>query len=144
MSFGFRDGGRRCAAAAILAGLFAGGITLGACRRSPALAQSESPRRSGPEPARLDGQERVEWDQAGKSLAEVQGFRYMAVIGQWPRDVEDVRCEARGAAGGPFVCSGKLPPIPHGVHQLRLIAVAKDGPKNLISRWSAPVLVEKR
>jgi hypothetical protein len=116
-------------------------LGMAACRRDTALAQTGDAH--APAPARLDGEERIAWDQEGKTLDEVKGFRYMAVIGQIPRDVEDVRCDAKSPQG-PFTCSGKLPPIPNGIHELRLIAVAKDGPKNLISRWSKPLLVEKR
>ena len=138
MSIGQAHSGRRHAVAALALGLFAVAATA-ACRQGNAQART-----GGPAAAHLDGQERVEWDQAGKSLEQVNAFRYMAVIGQIPRDITDVRCTAK-APDGPFVCSGKLPEqIPKGVHQLRLIAVAKDGPKNLISRWSAPILVEKR
>ena len=116
-------------------------LGVGACRRDTALAQTGEAGHAPP--VRLEGEERIAWDQEGKTLDEVKGFRYMAVIGQIPRDVEDVRCEAKSPQG-PFSCSGKLPPIANGIHELRLIAVAKDGPKNLISRWSKPLLVEKR
>lgn len=131
-------------------GLIAAVPGMGACRRNgSALAQTDASggSRTGSgtvsDPVQLDGQERVAWDQAGLSLEEVQRFRYMAVVGQIPRDVEDVRCEAKEPKG-PFLCSGRLPPIASGVHEVRLIAVAKDGPKNLISRWSAPIVVQKR
>ncbi len=150
MSAGHEHGSRRYALLLAALGLIAAAEGMGACRRvESARAQGE---RSGgsrtgtgtvSDPVQLDGQERVAWDQEGPSLEKVQRFRYMAVVGQIPRDVEDVRCEAK-APKGPFVCSGRLPPIARGVHEVRLIAVAKDGPKNLISRWSAPMVVEKR
>jgi hypothetical protein len=151
VSVGHRSTGRgRKTLVTIALGLFAIALTASGCRRMDAAhAQTESGSpatgRTGKpaEPVALDGKERLEWDQAGKSLDEVRNMRYMAVIGQMARDVQDVRCEAK-TPSGPFVCSGQLPEITHGVHQLRLIAVLKDGQKNLISRWSAPLAVEKR
>lgn len=151
MSVGHRHTGRGQKALATLAlGLIAMTPLASGCRRmdaahaqtesgSPASGRSVKPA----EPVALDGKERLEWDQAGTSLEQVRKMRYMAVIGQMARDVQDVRCEAK-TPGGPFVCSGLLPEITHGVHQLRLIAILKDGDKNLTSRWSAPIAIEKR
>jgi hypothetical protein len=150
VSAGHEHGRRRYVMLLIALGLIAAAEGIGACRRvESARAQGDGSggSRTGSgtvsDPVQLDGQERVAWDQTGASLEEVQRFRYMAVVGQIPRDVEDVRCEAKEPKG-PFVCSGRLPTIARGVHEVRLIAVAKDGPKNLVSRWSAPIVVQKR
>ena len=100
-----------------------------------------------PKPAsdaiRVEGHERLQWDQTGPSLDVVKGYRYVAVVGRQPHDLKRVACAAR-PSGDAFVCSGELPPMGVGVHQVWVLAVATDDHRVLVSRWGPPLTLEKQ
>lgn len=128
---------------------------------SAALEQNRTPlqRRTGPpprpkqEPAPgailIRGTERVQWEQHGEALEQVRRWRYLAVIGLARREMQGVKCDAlkdrKGLkeSSGTFVCSGALPALDPGNHQLRVVAVSEEGGRELTSPWSRPILVFK-
>ena len=119
--------------------LTAAGVT--AAASSAACEQVE------PKPAsdaiRVEGHERLQWDQAGPSLDVVKSYRYVAVVGRQPNDLKRVTCAAKPSGDG-FICSGELPPMAGGVHQVWVLAVATDDKRVLVSRWAPPLTVEKQ
>ena len=109
---------------------------------SAACEQAE--RAKPPEGAiRVDGHERMQWDQAGPSLDAVKGYRYVAVVGRRPSDLKNVSCTAKPSGDG-FVCTSELPQMTSGVHQVWVIAVATDQSRVLVSRWTSPLTLDKQ
>jgi len=118
-----------------------------------AIEQGRTPlqRRTGPPPhppqdpapgaIRLTGNERLEWEQDGKTLEDVQRWHYVVMVGLARRDMKDVKCEPSKGPKGPFVCSGILPSLEQGNHQLRVIAIDVKNGRELASPWSRPILV---
>jgi hypothetical protein len=120
-----------------------------------AVEQARTPlqRRTGPpaqppqDPApgaiKISGTERLQWEQRGKSLDEVKQWRYLAIVGVARTEMKDVTCAAANGPKGSFVCSGILPALDRGNHQLRLVTVDGNGGRELSSPWSRPLLVFK-
>ena len=123
---------------------------------SAAVEQARTPlqRRTGPLPRppqdpapgaiKVNGGERLQWEQEGASLEQVRGWRYMVSVRLARRDMKDVKCEAPKGPKGPFVCSGILPPLDQGNTQLRVVAIDEKGGRELTSAWSRPILVFKQ
>ena len=109
-------------------------------RRGQPPPVPKPPQRPAPGATTVTGQERLEWDQAGPSLAEVSAYHYVAVVGFQRVDMEDVKCAARKPKE-PFVCSAMLPPLQPGNQLLRVIAARREGGRDLAGPWSRPLLV---
>ena len=91
----------------------------------------------------VDGSERLQWDQAGATLQEVQGYSYVAVIERRPAELKNVVCAANPSGGG-FVCTSEMPALPRGVHRVWIVALLRDGNRVLVSRWTPPLTLHKR
>ncbi len=76
------------------------------------------------------------WDQAASGLDELGTFRYAIYVDGTRSEVADVSC---GTAPGPngFPCSGRLPAMSNGAHQLELATFIVDALGNLESARSA-------
>lgn len=115
--------------------------------RTPLQRRSGAPPRPKEEPApgaiRVRGTERVQWEQPGTSLEQVRQWRYVTVVGLARREMKGVKCDAPKGPAGPFVCSGILPALDQGNHQLRIVAIREEGGRELASPWSRPILVFK-
>ena len=118
----------------------AAGLTLAA---SSAACDQAEPANSPADVIRVEGTERLQWDQAGPSLDAVKSYRYVAVVGRRPSDLKAVTCAANPAGDG-FVCTSELPPMTSGVHQVWVLAVATDDTRVLVSRWAAPLIIQKQ
>ena len=115
--------------------------------RPPLQRRTGEPPRPPQDPApgaiKLTGGERLQWEQDGKSLEQVQKWRYVVVVGIGRREIKNVKCRAGKAPAGPFVCSGDLPDLEHGNHRLRVVAIDHAGGRDWASPWSRPILVFK-
>ena len=110
---------------------------------SNAACEQADPERLPDGSIKVEGRERLEWEQAGPSLDTVNGYRYVAVVGRDAHDLKDVKCAAKPAGDG-FVCRGPLPPLTPGIHQVWIIAVATDDKRVLVSRWNPPLTLVKQ
>lgn len=120
------------------------GIVLAVTVAASTVACDRAETATSPQGAtRVDGAERLQWDQAGPSLDVVKSYRYVAVIGRRPSDLKNVNCAAK-ASGDGFTCTSELPEMARGVHQLWVVAVATDDKRVLVSRWDAPLTLDKQ
>ena len=69
----------------------------------------------------ITGRERIGWDQAASSQAELATFRYAIYVDGVRSELADVTCASAAAAAG-FPCSGRLPAMSAGSHVLELAA----------------------
>lgn len=67
----------------------------------------------------ITGNERIGWQQAAATEAEVGAFRYNVYVDNVPSEIQNVSCTSAGASGG-FSCSGSLPSMRPGRHVLEI------------------------
>jgi glucose/arabinose dehydrogenase len=87
---------------------------------------------------RITGNERLGWNQAAASSAELATFRYAVYVDGNRVSLTDVTC---GAAGGGFQCTSRMPPMAPGTHTLELVSVADGNGTALESPRSAPLRI---
>ena len=87
----------------------------------------------------ITGRERIGWDQAAASAAELSTFRYAIYVDGNRSEVADVTCASSAGASG-FACSGRLPSMTTGSHVLEL-AVFTTSSGIVESARSAPLRV---
>jgi len=111
-------------------------VALVSCRRSPA---PPAPGPGNGQPQQITGNERLGWDQPG-SPADVADIRFVVYVDGNRLQMTETSCAATAGAAG-FPCSGRLPPMSPGSHQLELAAFVVDGSSVLESPRSAPLQV---
>lgn len=74
----------------------------------------------------ITGRERLGWDQAASSTAELATFRYAIYVDGTRSEIADANCGATAGAAG-FACSGRLPAMSNGTHTLELAAFIDAG-----------------
>jgi aldose sugar dehydrogenase len=87
---------------------------------------------------RISGSERLGWNQAASSAAELSTFRYAAYVDGARVELTDVSC---GAAGGGFQCNSRLPPMTPGAHAIELASFVTNLGAVVESGRSAPLRV---
>ena len=92
---------------------------------------------------KITGGERLQWEQEGQSLDQVRQWRYVVAIGLARREIKNAKCGVGKNPKGPFVCSGDLPELDRGNHQLRVIAIDRENGREWASPWSRPIAVFK-
>lgn len=110
-----RDRHPRRARGIVIALLLAGGVFAGCKSSDP---PSPSPGNGGPGET-ITGRERIGWDQAADSLAELATFRYAIYVDGARTEIAEVNCAPTAGPAG-FPCSGRLPAMTPGSHVLEL------------------------
>jgi glucose/arabinose dehydrogenase len=106
-------------------------LVMAACKPSPNTPSS------GVE--QINGSERIGWAQRAATYAELATFRYNIYVDGTAAEMQGVSCgNTPGDAG--FACSGRLPQMSLGQHQLALTAFIDSGPR-LESERSASMTV---
>jgi glucose/arabinose dehydrogenase len=79
----------------------------------------------------ISGNERIGWDQAASSSAELATFRYRIYVDGTRNDMNGVSCEQVARPAG-FPCSGRLPSMTPGTHMLEIAAFVgnAEGPRS--------------
>jgi glucose/arabinose dehydrogenase len=82
----------------------------------------------------ITGRERLAWDQAASSTAELAAFRYAIYVDGVRSEMADVSCATTGGSAG-YACSGRLPAMTVGTHTLELAAYLEsdsivEGPRS--------------
>ena len=98
---------------------------------------------SNPPPSDTDtirGNERLGWDQAAATQAELQTFRYAIYVDGTRSVLTDATCGTAAAAAG-FQCSARLPSMTPGQHTLELAAFTVTSGVVAESPRSAPIHV---
>lgn len=93
----------------------------------------------GPVGESITGRERIGWDQAAASSADLAALRYAIYVDGTRSEIADVTCASTAGAAG-FPCSGRLPPMSNGTHTLEIAAFRNAGGVIESSR-SAPLRV---
>jgi len=92
------------------------------CRgRRPAAPSVEST----PKPITVVGTERIGWNQAALSLAEANGFNYVAYVDGVRVALVDATCQADPQISL-YACAARLPPMSPGAHRFEL-AIGRPG-----------------
>lgn len=74
---------------------------------------------------RINGNERLGWNQGAANAAELAIFRYAAYVDGTRVELADVNC---GPADSSFQCSSRMPSMTPGAHTLELVSfVERDG-----------------
>ena len=100
---------------------------VGACRRGdgPQAPTTDSSNTS----VRVNGTEKVVWDQTAKDATQLARYRYLAYVDdEAPIELVGVTCEPATGTGS-FTCSGPLPKMGAGRHRLQLAAEEADNQK---------------
>ncbi|HJR61815.1 MAG TPA: PQQ-dependent sugar dehydrogenase [Vicinamibacterales bacterium] len=114
--------------------LLLGGLIAGCEANNP--PPSPSPGTGTPET--ITGRERIGWDQAAGSAAELSTVRYAIYVDDARSELAEVTCSPAAPSG--FACSGRLPAMSPGAHVLELSAFSEIG-GILESARSAPLRV---
>ncbi len=93
-------------------------------------------------PTIIGGNERLGWDQAADSDAQIATFRYIAYVDGQPVDLTAASC-SRASPEGPFSCSAPLPPMSFGLHTIA-IATSIQGSSLQSSRSNSLLLLVVR
>jgi glucose/arabinose dehydrogenase len=75
---------------------------------------------------RINGSERIGWDQQASTTAELASFRYNIYVDGNPVEMTNVSCADVPASTG-FACSARLPSMTPGRHALELSAFIEAG-----------------
>jgi glucose/arabinose dehydrogenase len=76
---------------------------------------------------RVTGAERLGWDQQASDSQELAGIRYLVYVDDSAaRDIQNVSCSATAGPSG-FSCSGAMPTLTPGEHQLKLASFIESG-----------------
>jgi glucose/arabinose dehydrogenase len=117
--------------ASILAG------TLAACGGSSPPPSTSDPSSGG---ERISGSERLGWNQAAGSQAELATFRHAAYIDTSTRvELTDVSCGS--LSNGVSACSSRMPAMSTGAHTIELVSFVVDGTNTIESGRSAALRV---
>jgi glucose/arabinose dehydrogenase len=87
----------------------------------------------------ITGRERIGWDQAAASAADLATLRYAIYVDGTRSEIAEVSCASTAGPAG-FACSGRLPPMSSGTHTLE-IATFRDAGGVIESSRSAPLRV---
>ena len=87
----------------------------------------------------ISGRERIGWDQAAASSADLASLRYAIYVDGTRSELSDVTCASTAGPAG-FACSGRLPAMSNGAHTLE-IASFRDAGGIIESSRSAPLRV---
>jgi glucose/arabinose dehydrogenase len=74
----------------------------------------------------ITGRERLGWDQAASSAAELSSYRFAIYVDGTRSDMIDVTCASSSGSSG-FACSGRLPSMSNGSHVLELATITANG-----------------
>ena len=106
-----------------------------ACGGSSSPPSSSDPGKSG---ERINGSERLGWNQTAADAGELATFRYAAYVDGNRTELADVRCTP---SGGAFQCSSRMPSMAPGTHTLELATFAQRDGAFAESGRSAPLTV---
>jgi glucose/arabinose dehydrogenase len=104
-------------------GLLCLSLALAACDKDSPQDGGTLPPGSG-EP--ITGTERIGWQQAAATAAELSTFRYNIYVDNVATEMQGVSCGTAPASNG-FSCSGQLPPLSPGRHVLEITAFVERG-----------------
>jgi aldose sugar dehydrogenase len=106
-------------------GLFCLGLAFaaGACDKD---SSDTPPPRDGGGAEQITGNERIGWQQAAGTPAELATFRYNIYVDNLATEMQGVSC---AAASGGFSCSGQLPSMRPGRHTLEITAFVDGTPR---------------
>jgi glucose/arabinose dehydrogenase len=90
-------------------------------------------------PILITGRERLTWDQAGATLAEIGALEHIVYVDDDAAPVDAVRCDASPSADA-FVCSSRLPAMAPGEHTIVVAARYRDTIDGTLAR-SRPLRV---
>jgi glucose/arabinose dehydrogenase len=88
---------------------------------------------------RITGNERIGWQQAAATAAELSTFRYNIYVDNVAVEIQGVTCGATDGSAS-FSCSGRLPSMAPGRHVLEITTFVESGTR-LESARSAPLTV---
>jgi glucose/arabinose dehydrogenase len=109
-------------------------LAMAACDEDP----PQAPDMPGPGGGnQITGNERIGWQQAAPSAAELATFRYNIYVDNVPTEIQGVSC---AATDGDYSCSGRLPSMSAGRHVLEITTFVEI-PTRLESAKSPPLTV---
>jgi glucose/arabinose dehydrogenase len=89
---------------------------------------------------KINGTERLGWDQQASSFEELATFGYLIYVESTASDILGVSCSATPGPSG-YACTGRLPPMTAGQHTLSMSAYITVAGTRLESDRSASLLV---
>ena len=120
---------RRCAVCSVIAPVV---MSQALCPERPPSPPAEG------SAVEVDGSERIAWDQAAVSPAELQTYMYVVYVDGAPHNLEDASC-ARAPGTSTYECSAPLPTMAVGRHVLEL--ATRRSTTTLESEHSEPLTV---
>ena len=98
-------------------------LSLAACGSAGSPSGSPAPGSGGA--VSITGRERIGWDQAAASLAELATLQYGIYVDNVRNEIADVSCGSITGSSG-YNCSGRLPAMSIGTHALELVSFLVD------------------
>lgn len=93
---------------------------------------------------RVNGSERIGWDQRAPSLPVLQSYTFIANVDGLRTDLPDARCETEPGSDGQFACSAPLPRLSTGLHAFRVLTVVRREGRPVTSPASPMLLLLKQ
>jgi hypothetical protein len=114
-------------------------LALAACdKKSPDAADL----RGSGSVQRVTGNERITWQQAAASPAELSTLHYNIYVDNVATEMQDVTCGNAETSPGQFSCSARLPSMGPGTHVLQITTFV-DGEQRHESVFSPAVTVNR-
>jgi hypothetical protein len=105
-----------------------GACTAAGCGRGNPAPQAPSTGSSNT-PVRVNGTEKVVWDQIANDANQLSRYRYILFVDDVPVDLAGARCGTTASASGTFPCTAPLPRMQPGPHRLQLAVEETDKEK---------------